>query len=227
MYIVGIEERFTSLLNSRKEEKLEENNKTDKAIVDYKKYDKYLDFTGVIEISENRDLQEFLKQKTREIISIQADDAIKLGEILFEVEKELSRKGSPEANYLKFLDYNGINSKTALRLRKRYELYTLAPEHSKLIISLLSVREIEELYKNKDLLKELNPGVKLIEVKELLKENETEKIENKEKTEEIRTITDFKFLKSSCQDKFESLSEDNQDKVLELLKKIEKIFEKN
>ncbi|MDD7410091.1 MAG: hypothetical protein SOY60_05015 [Fusobacterium gastrosuis] len=224
---MGIEERFTSLLNSRKEEKLEENNKTDKAIVDYKKYDKYLDFTGVIEISENRDLQEFLKQKTREIISIQADDAIKLGEILFEVEKELSRKGSPEANYLKFLDYNGINSKTALRLRKRYELYTLAPEHSKLIISLLSVREIEELYKNKDLLKELNPGVKLIEVKELLKENETEKIENKEKTEEIRTITDFKFLKSSCQDKFESLSEDNQDKVLELLKKIEKIFEKN
>lgn len=224
---MGIEERFTSLLNSRKEEKLEENNKTDKAIVDYKKYDKYLDFTGVIEISENRDLQEFLKQKTREIISIQADDAIKLGEILFEVEKELSRKGSPEANYLKFLDYNGINSKTALRLRKRYELYTLAPEHSKLIISLLSVREIEELYKNKDLLKELNPGVKLIEVKELLKENETEKIENKEKIEEIRTITDFKFLKSSCQDKFESLSEDNQDKVLELLKKIEKIFEKN
>lgn len=224
---MGIEERFTSLLNSRKEEKLEENNKTDKAIVDYKKYDKYLDFTGVIEISENKDLQEFLKQKTREIISIQADDTIKLGEILFEVEKELSRKGSSEANYLKFLDYNGINSKTALRLRKRYELYTLAPEYSKLIISLLSVREIEELYKNKDLLKELNPGVKLIEVKELLKENEEEKSENKEKTEEVRTITDFKFLKNSYQDKFESLSEDKQDKVLELLKKIEKIFEKN
>lgn len=224
---MGIEERFTSLLNSRKEEKLEENNKTDKAIVDYKKYDKYLDFTGVIEISENRDLQEFLKQKTREIVSIQADDTIKLGEILFEVEKELSRKGSPEANYLKFLDYNGINSKTALRLRKRYELYTLAPEHSKLIVSLLSVREIEELYKNKDLLKELNPGVKLIEVKELLKENEEEKSKNKEKTEEVRNITDFKFLKNSYQDKFESLSEDNQDKVLELLKKIEKIFEKN
>lgn len=224
---MGIEERFTSLLNSRKEEKLEENNKTDKAIVDYKKYDKYLDFTGVIEISENKDLQDFLKQKMREIISIQADDTIKLGEILFEVEKELSRKGSSEANYLKFLDYNGINSKTALRLRKRYELYTLAPEHSKLIISLLSVREIEELYKNKDLLEELNPGVKLIEVKELLKENEEEKSKNKEKTEEIRTITDFKFLKNSYQDKFESLSEDKQDKVLELLKKIEKIFEKN
>lgn len=222
---MGIEERFTSLLNSRKEEKLEENNKTDKAIVDYKKYDKYLDFTGVIEISENKDLQDFLKQKMREIISIQADDTIKLGEILFEVEKELSRKGSPEANYLKFLDYNGINSKTALRLRKRYELYTLAPDHSKLIISLLSVREIEELYKNKDLLKELNPGVKLIEVKELLKENEAEKIENKEKAKEVRTITDFKFLKNSYQDKFESLSEDKQNKVLGLLEKIEKIFD--
>lgn len=221
---MGIEERFTSLLNSRKEEKLEENNKIDKAIVDYKKYDKYLDFTGVIEISENKDLQDFLKQKMREIISIQADDTIKLGEILFEVEKELSRKGSPEASYLKFLDYNGINSKTALRLRKRYELYTLAPEHSKLIISLLSVREIEELYKNKDLLKELNPGIKLAEVKELLKDNVVEKIENKEKTEEIRAITDFKFLKNSYQDKFESLSEDNQNKVLDLLKKIEKIF---
>lgn len=223
---MGIEERFSSLLNSRKEEKLEENNKTE-AIVDYKKYDKYLDFTGVIEISESKDLQDYLKQKTREIISIQAEDTIKLGEILFDVEKELSKKGSPEASYLKFLNYNGINPKTALRLRKRYELYTLAPEHSKLIISLLSVREIEELYKNKDLLEELNPGVKLIEVKELLKENEEEKSKNKEKTEEIRTITDFKFLKNSCQDKFENLSEDNQNKVLDLLKKIEKIFEKN
>lgn len=222
---MGMEERFNSLLNSRKEEQIKKENKKEKAVVNYKKYDEYLDFSGIKEISESKDLQDYLKQKTREIISIQAEDTIKLGEILFDVEKELSKKGSPEANYLKFLNYNGINPKTALRLRKRYELYTLAPEHSKLIISLLSVREIEELYKNKDLLKELNPGVKLIEVKELLKENEAEKTENKEKTEEIRTITDFKFLKNSYQDKFESLSEDKQDKVLELLKKIEKIFE--
>lgn len=223
---MGIEERFSNLLNSRKEEKAEQNNKIEKAITACNKYDKYLDFAGLVEISENKDLQDYLKQKTREIISIQAEDTIKLGEILFDVEKELSKKGSPEASYLKFLNYNGINSKTALRLRKRYELYTLAPEHSKLIISLLSVREIEELYKNKDLLNELNPGVKLIEVKELLKENLLEKIENKEKEEEIKTITDFKFLKNSYQDKFENLSKDKQDKVLELLKKIEKIFEK-
>lgn len=221
---MGMEERFNNLLNSRKEKQSEKKQEI-KAVVNYNKYDKYLDFAGLVEISESKDLQDYLKQKTREIISIQAEDTIKLGEILFDVEKELSKKGSPEASYLKFLNYNGINPKTALRLRKRYELYTLAPEHSKLIISLLSVREIEELYKNKDLLKELNPGVKLIEVKELLKENEAEKIENKEKTEEVRTITDFKFLKNSYQDKFESLSEDKQDKVLGLLKKIEKIFE--
>lgn len=221
---MGMEERFNNLLNSRKEKQSEKKQEI-KAVVNYNKYDKYLDFAGLVEISESKDLQDYLKQKTREIISIQAEDTIKLGEILFDVEKELSKKGSPEASYLKFLNYNGINPKTALRLRKRYELYTLAPEHSKLIISLLSVREIEELYKNKDLLKELNPGVKLIEVKELLKENEAEKIENKEKTEEVRTITDFKFLKNSYQDKFESLPEDKQDKVLGLLKKIEKIFE--
>lgn len=221
---MGMEERFNNLLNSRKEKQSEKKQEI-KAVVNYNKYDKYLDFAGLVEISESKDLQDYLKQKTREIISIQAEDTIKLGEILFDVEKELSKKGSPEASYLKFLNYNGINPKTALRLRKRYELYTLAPEHSKLIISLLSVREIEELYKNKDLLKELNPGVKLIEVKELLKENEVEKIENNEKTEEVRTITDFKFLKNSYQDKFESLSEDKQNKVLGLLQKIEKIFE--
>lgn len=221
---MGMEERFSNLLNSRKEKQSEKKQEI-KAVVNYNKYDKYLDFAGLVEISESKDLQDYLKQKTREIISIQAEDTIKLGEILFDVEKELGKKGSPEASYLKFLNYNGINPKTALRLRKRYELYTLAPEHSKLIIILLSVREIEELYKNKDLLKELNPGVKLIEVKELLKENEAEKIENKEKREEVITITDFKFLKNSYQDKFESLPEDKQDKVLGLLKKIEKIFE--
>lgn len=160
---MGMEERFSNLLNSRKEKQTEKKQEV-KAIVDYNKYDKYLDFAGLVEISENKDLQDYLKQKTREIVSIQTEDTIKLGEILFDVEKELSRKGSPEASYLKFLDYNGINPKTALRLRKRYELYTLAPEHSKLIISLLSVREIEELYKNKDLLKELNPGKNFLKI---------------------------------------------------------------
>lgn len=222
---MGMEERFNNLLNSRKETQSGKKEEV-KVIVDYKKYDKYLDFEGIIAISENKVLQDYLKQKTREIISIQAEDTIKLGEILFDVEKELSKKGSPEASYLKFLDYNGINSKTALRLRKRYELYTLAPEHSKLIISLLSVREIEELYKNKDLLNEFNLGIKLIEVKNILKENEIEKIKNKEESKEIKSVEDFKFLRNSYQDKFESLPKDKQNKVLELLKKIEKIFEK-
>lgn len=222
---MGLEARFDNLLNKRKEEIAQKEKNIEKAIVDYNKYEKYLDFTGLIEISENKDLQNYLKQKTKEIIAIQAEDTIKLGEILTDVEKELSKKGSPEASYLKFLEYNGIKSKTALRLRKRYELYTLVPEHSKTIISLLSVREIEELYKNKDLLEEFNPGIKLIEVKELLKENIKEEANNNEKIEEVKVITDFKFLKNSYQDKFENLDPRKQDKVLELLRKIEKIFE--
>ncbi len=222
---MALEDRFNNLLNVRKEEQ-EKNKSSNTAIVDYKKYDKYLDFTGVIEITEDNTLQEFLKNKTREIISIQANDTLKLGEILTEVEKELSKKGSPEASYLKFLNYNGINSKTALRLRKRYELYTLVPGEVKNIIALLSVREIEELYKNKDLLNEINPGIKLLEVKELLKENKAEEVINKNKTEEIKSIGDFKFLKNSYQDKFENLDLKKQNKVINLLEKLEKIFEK-
>lgn len=101
---MGMEERFSNLLNSRKEKQSEKKQEI-KAIVNYNKYDKYLDFADLVEISESKDLQNYLKQKTREIISIQAEDTIKLGEILFDVEKELSKKGSPEASYLKFYTY--------------------------------------------------------------------------------------------------------------------------
>lgn len=219
---MGLEDRFSNLLNTRKEEQ-EKNKNSNTSIVNYKKYDKHLDFTGVIEITEDNTLQEFLKNKTREIISIQANDTLKLGEILTEVEKELSKKGSPEASYLKFLNYNGINSKTALRLRKRYELYDLVPGEVKNIIALLSVREIEELYKNKDLLNELNPGIKLLEVKELLKENRIEE-ETENKIKEVKSINEFNFLNKTYQDKFEDLDLKKQNQVVNLLEKLEKIF---
>ena len=165
--------------------------------------------------------------KSKELINLQVNDAIKMGKILEEVSQELGKKGSPEGVYGNFLRYNGINSKTALRLRKRYTLFSEAPEHTKIIVSLLTVREIEELDRKKELLDKFYPGITLEEAKKLFK-GEVKEIENmKEKEEEEgKEITDigiYSFLQNTLQDDLTSLPEKKQRKAAKLLEKLEKL----
>ena len=132
--------RLDNLLKERKEVQETQNE-----IVKNPKYEVVLNFSPFQELSVDNYLKNYLIDKSKELINLQVNDAIKMGKILEEVSQELGKKGSPEGVYGNFLRYNGINSKTALRLRKRYILFFEAPEHAKLIVSLLTVREIEEL----------------------------------------------------------------------------------
>ena len=172
-------------------------------------------------------LQNYLIDKSKELINLQVNDAIKMGKILEEVSQELGKKGSPEGVYGNFLRYNGINSKTALRLRKRYILFFEAPEHAKVIVSLLTVREIEELDRKRELLDKFYPGITLEEAKKLFK-GEVKEIENKKEKEgengkEITDIGIYSFLQTSLQDDLTSLSEKKQRKAAKLLEKLEKL----
>ena len=193
--------RLDNLLKERKEKQETQNE-----IVEKPKYELILNFNLFHELSIDNYIQNYLIDKSKELINLQVNDAIKIGKILEEVSQELGKKGSPEGVYGNFLRYNGINSKTALRLRKRYTLFSEAPEHTKIIVSLLTVREIEELDRKRELLDKFYPGITLEEAKKFFK-GEVKEIENKkekdeEQKKEITDIGIYSFLQSSLQDDF-------------------------
>ena len=204
--------RLDNLLKERKD-----MQETQNEIIKSSKYEVVLNFSLFHELSLDNDLQNYLIDKSKELINLQVNDAIKMGKILEEVSQELGKKGSPEGVYGNFLRYNGINSKTALRLRKRYILFFEAPEHAKVIVSLLTVREIEELDKKRELLDKFYPGITLEEAKKLLKEKE------EEKGKEITDIGIYSFLQSTFQDDLTSLPEKKQKQAAKLLEKLEKL----
>ena len=214
--------RLDDLLKERKEKQ-----ETQDKIIKSPKYELILNFNPFHELSIDNYLQNYLIDKSKELINLQVNDAIKMGKILEEVSQELGKKGSSEGVYGNFLRYNGINSKTALRLRKRYILFSEAPEHAKIIVSLLTVREIEELDRKRELLDKFYPGITLEEAKKLFK-GEVKKIENKkekdeEQKKEITDIGIYSFLQTSLQDDLTSLPEKKQKQAAKLLEKLEKL----
>ena len=214
--------RLDNLLKERKETQEVQNE-----IIKNPKYEIVLNFSLFHELSVDNDLQNYLIDKSKELINLQVNDAIKMGKILEEVSQELGKKGSSEGVYGNFLRYNGINSKTALRLRKRYILFSEAPEYAKIIVSLLTVREIEELDRKRELLDKFYPGITLEEAKKIFK-GEVKEIENKkekeeEKGKEITNIGIYSFLQSTFQDDLTSLPEKKQKQAAKLLEKLEKL----
>ena len=214
--------RLDDLLKERKEKQ-----ETQDEIVKSPKYELILNFNPFHELSIDNYLQNYLIDKSKELINLQVNDAIKMGKILEEVSQELGKKGSPEGVYGNFLRYNGINSKTALRLRKRYILFFEAPEHAKVIVSLLTVREIEELDRKRELLDKFYPGITLEEAKKFFK-GEVKEVENRkgkdvEKEREITDIGIYSFLQTSLQDDLTSLPEKKQKQAVKLLEKLEKL----
>ena len=214
--------RLDDLLKERKEKQ-----ETQDKIIKSPKYELILNFNPFHELSIDNYLQNYLIDKSKELINLQVNDAIKMGKILEEVSQELGKKGSSEGVYGNFLRYNGINSKTALRLRKRYTLFSEAPEHAKIIVSLLTVREIEELDRKRELLDKFYPGITLEEAKKFFK-GEVKEIENKkekdeEQKKEITDIGIYSFLQSTFQDDLTSLPEKKQKQAVKLLEKLEKL----
>ena len=214
--------RLDNLLKERKD-----MQETQNEIIKSSKYKVVLNFSLFHELSVDNYLQNYLIDKSKELINLQVNDAIKMGKILEEVSQELGKKGSSEGVYGNFLRYNGINSKTALRLRKRYILFSEAPEHAKIIVSLLTVREIEELDRKRELLDKFYPGITLEEAKKFFK-GEVKEIENKkekdeEQKKEITDIGIYSFLQTSLQDDLTSLPEKKQKQAAKLLEKLEKL----
>ena len=100
---------------------------------------------------EDKKINEFLINKTLELHSIQANASVELGRVFHDAHKELSGNNQYDGLYTKWLDKIGFNKMTALRHRKRYELFCWSHSvTSKKFVATLPVRTIEKLYSHNE-----------------------------------------------------------------------------
>jgi len=102
-----------------------------------------------LELSENKELNDYLITKSQELLGVQINARLNLGRIFQEVFDKLA--GSPQDGvYVKWLEVNGFNKMTALRHRNRFKLYKLMPtDHLKYLISTAS-QKIVDAFLNDD-----------------------------------------------------------------------------
>ena len=177
------EERFQAMMAKRKKTKESVEKEEKPIIVNEKNSKKDIKEIFVIEDSVFGDFTNDVE--LIEYLKIQGNNIIMLGKNLTEVFEELGRKGSPDGLYLKYLEFNGYKKDTALRLRKRYELFKKSKaDVVKQIIAILPVRSIEQLYKEQDsVLPELEKNSENLTYKKMLDmlKKSSEAIEVKEK----------------------------------------------
>ena len=218
------QDTLKELMEKRKKEK--ENIKTEvitTSPTSIIKDESFLDFSYFKTIVDNEKEQNYLIQKTKELLTIQTSATLELGKILEEVAEHLLKQGSPDGVFEKFLEYNGINVKSARRYRYRYQLYTRAKENIKPIVALLSVREIDYLHKCPEILEDMTDDITLKEAKELLKVEEVKKI-NLDTNSNIKFSFDYSFLDINYKTKLEYLPNDKKEQVNKLLEKLEKLL---
>lgn len=204
--------------------KKEENIVVDKVITEDELKD-VLDLEVINSISEDKDLVNFLKENTLKLFNIQAKSVILIGEVLTDVFERLSKQGSSEGVYEKWLKLNNFNKQTALRYRKRYFVFNEVKEESKNIILTLPQTIIDRMYENEEFIELLNNG---ISKRELINNINTKSIEAKEENWNLIDFSfkDYKNLFFDFDKKIENLKEKEKMEIQKYLEKINKILNK-
>ncbi len=233
MVKMTLEEKMAERMATRKIESESKNNlvvrQEDYLIIPDKNDLKELSFFD--ELTDKEEVRELLKENTIKILRINAKASLELGELFSNLEKELSKKGSSEGVYTKFLEFNGYNRMTALRHRHRYELYIdTKNEKSRKLIAALPVTYIEKLYKFKDEMKEfLEEGLSLQDLKDLLENKfiELRKDEDKRSAELKRATLRINKIYSIFK-RIKVMDESKEARLNKLLEELEELLkEKN
>lgn len=208
--------RLQEKLNSREAKEIVNSN-----FLIQKENFKYDYLNNLLNNIEGDEVKDFLKIESFKLVNIQAKTSLELGEIFTNVFNKLSKQGSTDGLYENWLELHGYNKKTALRHRKRFELYNEVNENKKDIVALLPVRVIEELYKDKE------TSVGLINMAEnsesLLTLNITE---NRELASTPKSLYyDFNIF-NNFQERMMLLKEKDKEKVERLLSEIYEILTK-
>lgn len=109
-------------------------------------------------ITDNSEINQKIKEKALEYANFSAKTTIWLGKHLTEVFDLLSTGNTREAsNYIKYLNYIGVNERTARRYRKRYKFYENIPtEAGKKLVLNLSDDDIQLLENEPKLLNQID-----------------------------------------------------------------------
>ena len=178
-----------------------------------------------ISYTNNNEVDDFLNEKSFMLINFIGKSSIFLGNIFLEVQNYLNDNSIEETTYCDWLQRNGFNRMTALRYKKRTEIYnSLLSENSKKIIALANQKTIDEIYKFNN-----RQGI----LTYLEKINNISEIENyaltlKKDEEEVEIIEvdslDLENRVRKLSTSIENLEPKKQKQVDSLLKKIEKIM---
>lgn len=180
-------------------------------------------YEGII---EDKELIEYLNLKTINLLKINGNGNIAIGKELTDVYEKLSKQGSSEGIYTKFLEVSGYKPDTALRYRKRYELFSKSTNNSiKQIISILPVKLIEKLYKSQELLPNLDVLKEATseDVIKLIIGEEQPIIEIKNKERKVRSFN-FSEIEKAFDERYLELEEKEKEQVDKLLEKLGKLL---
>lgn len=173
-----------------------------------------------IDLFNNED-GEYLKQKSYEVSLITIKGGLALGKIFKEVLEKLGNNKT--GTYEKWLEFNGYHKRTALRYRKKYELYQLVSSEKREQIALMSYELIEKISNENinEYVKFINNGMTNEELKE--------KLINKTKINEISEIEPIEFnfkIFENIEAELKTLDQNKKLKVEKLLLEIKKILNK-
>lgn len=208
--------RLQEKLNSR-----ETKETVSSSVFIQKEHFKYDYLTNLLTNIKEEDIKDFLKNESFKLINIQAKSSLELGEIFNNVFNKLSKQGSSNGLYENWLELHGYNKKTALRHRKRFELYSEVDENKKNIVALLPVRTIEELYKDK------KTSIELINKAESVDSLITLNVLDDKETFVVPKAIYYDFnIFNNFQERITLLQDKDRDKVEKLLSELYKILTK-
>lgn len=197
-------------------------------LVDYKEEDiPTLDI--ITEITDNKEIQDLLKKSSIKFLNTVSNSALELGKLFEEVAIELKRQGSSDGIYIKWLESINMNRMTALRYRRRYQLFKgMKDIKGQKVVSLLSTRTIDLIFKEnveETAIELLNDGATEKDIKVLLENKVINLSTPIEPIAEIVEITEkVNFIYNQFTNRVIELSEDERIQLNNLLNKIEKIF---
>lgn len=214
-----IDEKLKDLLSSRKQKKVEEKIVKEKTSLLIKNID-----DDIFKLTIDSEVNNFLKEKSLEVLNLQAQTSLTLGKIFTEVELKLSGNRYTGC-YVKWLELNGYNKMTALRHRNRYKLYSLCSnDFSRETIAKLAYAKIDKICKisnPKEVIENLEKNNSADYLEEIFSEKKAIILEDNDILNyDINNFVNH-FPKK---ENFNKLPLEKQKMVVNLLKKIDKIF---
>lgn len=184
------------------------------------------EFIEKISFTENEELDKYLHDKSIELLETQAQASMELGKIFTEVQEKIE-----EGTYSTWLEFNGFSRATAIRHKRRYNLFERLKDDKKAIASHLTVRELEHIYRTDEniYLDLINDGATLLEIKKVIQnekiigaprelEREVEEYPEREILYKLNVLSHLK------EENLKKIDMEKRIKIESYLKKIEKLL---